>query len=99
MPRYPKLSHEELDKALATLPEWRLIEGKLHREYQFPSFSYAFGFMAAAAPEIEKMDHHPEWRNVYNRVTVDLITHDSQGITAADVKLAGLLESIAQRLK
>ncbi len=60
-------------------PGWSVKDGKLHREYKFADFPHAFGMMATAAPAIEKMDHHPEWCNVYNRVTVDLSTHDASG--------------------
>lgn len=98
MPRYPKLSQSDLDSALSRLPSWSVKDGKLHRDYRFPDFTHAFGFMAAAATAIEKMDHHPEWCNVYNRVSVDLVTHDSGGITEADTKLAAALEALAQKL-
>jgi len=80
------------------LPGWTLKDGKLHREYKFADFAHAFGMMATAAPLIEKMDHHPEWSNVYNRVTVDLSTHDAGGVTVKDLKLAELLEGIAKKL-
>jgi 4a-hydroxytetrahydrobiopterin dehydratase len=92
-----RLSDQEIASALETLPGWSQTAGKLHREYQFPSFSLAFGFMAAAAPGIEKRDHHPEWSNVYNRITVDLTTHDAGGITSHDVELAKILEDLAKR--
>ena len=72
--------------------------GKLHREYKFADFAHAFGFMATAAPTIEKNDHHPEWANVYNKVTVDLTTHSAGGITQKDLDLAALLEGIAKQL-
>jgi 4a-hydroxytetrahydrobiopterin dehydratase len=94
----PKLTDSELRTALEALPGWSIAAGKLHREYKFPDFVHAFGFMAASALIIEKMDHHPEWSNVYNRVTVALTTHDSGGITARDTALAGVLESIAGRM-
>jgi 4a-hydroxytetrahydrobiopterin dehydratase len=94
----PKLNDEELQKALKELPGWTLKNQKLHRELKFPDFALAFGFMATAAPLIEKMNHHPEWCNVYSNVTVDLTTHDSGGITKKDVELAALLEQIAKRL-
>ena len=94
----PKLIDSELRTALDALPGWSVAAGKLHREYKFPDFIHAFGFMAASALAIEKMNHHPEWSNVYNRVTVDLTTHDSGGITAQDIALAGVLESIAGRM-
>ena len=97
MSRKP-LPESELSSVVATLPGWSIANGKLHREYKFPGFAQAFGFMATAAPTIEKRDHHPEWSNVYNRVTVDLSTHDAGGITQLDVDLAKLLEGIAQKL-
>lgn len=99
MPTRSKLSAEDLQTALAELPDWQIVAGKLHRDYVFPTFAYAFGFMATAAPTIERRDHHPEWRNVYNKVSVDLITHDADGITSADIELAKLLEEIAQKLR
>ncbi|MGH9622536.1 MAG: 4a-hydroxytetrahydrobiopterin dehydratase [Bryobacteraceae bacterium] len=92
------LSGEELKRILQQLPRWTVQEGKLHREYKFPDFARAFGFMAAAAVLIEKRNHHPEWLNVYNRVTVDLTTHDAGGITEKDVELARTLDSIASPL-
>ena len=69
------LSAEDLAAAVAKLPGWSVVHAKLHREYKFPDFPHAFGFMATAAPTIEKNNHHPEWFNVYNRVVVDLTTH------------------------
>ncbi|MGH9632465.1 MAG: 4a-hydroxytetrahydrobiopterin dehydratase [Bryobacteraceae bacterium] len=95
----PKLNQQEVESALSTLPGWSLLNDKLHREYKFPDFTHAFGFMATAATAIEKMNHHPDWWNSYNRVTVDLITHTAKGITKADVDLARLLEAIAQKLQ
>ncbi len=94
-----KLTEPEIRAALDKLPEWRLAGGKLHREYSFPDFIHAFGFMATAAIGIEAMGHHPEWFNVWNRVTVDLTTHDAGGITSKDVLLADKLEAIARRLQ
>ena len=99
MGRYQKLSEDELRSCLASLPGWSVTGGKLHREYRFADFIHAFGFMATAAIAIEKMNHHPEWSNVYNRVTVDLVTHDAGGLTNADAELAALLEGIAQKLQ
>jgi len=95
----PNLTQEELGAALAQLPAWGLLNGKLHREYRFADFIHAFGFMATAAIAIEKMNHHPEWFNVWNKVVVDLTTHDSGGITTKDVDLALLLEGIASKLQ
>ena len=92
------LSGPEIEAALARLPGWRLRDGKLHREYRFRDFVHAFGFMATAAVAIEARNHHPEWCNCWNRVTVDLTTHDAGGITSRDVDLAVLLESLAEKL-
>ena len=92
-------SGPQLDDAVAKLPGWAVANGKLHREFRFPDFVHAFGFMATAAIAIEKMNHHPEWSNVYNRVTVDLTTHDAGGITQKDLDLAALLDELAARLQ
>ena len=94
-----KFSDPELKDALANLPGWSVANGKLHKEYKFPDFIHAFGFMTTAALAIEKMGHHPEWFNVYNRVTVDLTTHDAEGITSKDAELAKLLDGIANKLQ
>ena len=94
-----KFSGPELKQALDTLTAWTVVNGKLHKEYKFTDFIHAFGFMTTAALAIEKMDHHPEWSNVYNRVTVDLTTHDAQGITQKDIDLAKLLDSTAKKLQ
>lgn len=98
MEKARKLTAKEINAALAGLDGWTKQDGKLHREYSFPDFVHAFGFMAAAAVAIEAMNHHPEWSNVYSRVTVDLWTHDSRGITQKDVDLAAKLEALARRM-
>ncbi|MBV9303059.1 MAG: 4a-hydroxytetrahydrobiopterin dehydratase [Acidobacteriaceae bacterium] len=89
-----KLNEQELRSSLEQLSGWAVKNEKLHREYKFADFPHALGFMATAAVFIEKMNHHPEWFNVYNRVVVDLTTHDAGGITERDLKLARLLDSI-----
>ncbi len=94
-----RFSGSELAEALSHLPGWAVVDGKLHKEYKFADFIHAFGFMATAALAIEKMNHHPEWFNVYNRVTVDLTTHDAQGITSKDAELAKLLDDTAAKLQ
>ena len=99
MPQLSKLSDEDLQAALADLPEWSVVDGKLHREYEFADFIHAFGFMATAALAIEAMGHHPEWFNVYHRVRIDLTTHEAGGITAKDTELASKLEAIAKKLQ
>jgi len=93
-----KLTQGEISAAVTRLSGWSVKDGKLHREYKFPNFAHAMGFMMTAAPAIERLDHHPEWANVYNRVTVDLSTHDAGGITQKDCDLAALLEGIAKKL-
>lgn len=93
-----KLTDSQISEGLAKLPDWKVAHGKLHREYKFSDFSHAIGFMTIAAPSIEKNDHHPEWANVYNRVTVDLVTHSAGGITQKDLDLAMRLEGIAKKL-
>jgi 4a-hydroxytetrahydrobiopterin dehydratase len=95
MARPEVLPDEQVQAALAVLPGWELAGGKLHREFRFGDFSRAFGFMAAAATVAEKLDHHPEWSNVYDRVTVDLVTHDAGGITDLDVRLATRMSELA----
>jgi 4a-hydroxytetrahydrobiopterin dehydratase len=97
MSRPISLSEADLSAALAKLPGWQVKAGKLHREYQFADFIAAFGFMSSAALVAQTMDHHPEWFNVYNKVHVDLTTHDAGGISALDVKLAHAMDELAQR--
>lgn len=92
----PVLSADALDAALAQLPGWRVENGKLHRQFQFKSFVEAFGFMSSVALVAESMGHHPEWFNVYSRVTVDLTTHDAGGITDLDLSLAQRMSELAQ---
>ena len=89
-----RLSQTDIDEELKSLPGWSVVNEKLHKEFQFDSFNQAFGFMTRAAMEIEKMNHHPEWFNVYNRITVELTTHDAGGITKNDVNLAKILNSL-----
>ena len=89
-----KLSESSIEEKLKNLPGWSIKKDKLHKEFQFNDFNQAFGFMTRAAIEIEKMNHHPEWFNVYNRITVELTTHDAGGITDNDVNLARILNSL-----
>jgi 4a-hydroxytetrahydrobiopterin dehydratase len=90
-----RLSAAELEKALAELPGWSIENGKLHREWQFADFNAAFGFMTRVALAAERLNHHPEWSNVWNRVVVDLVTHDAKGLTKDDVSLARVMEKLA----
>lgn len=89
-----KLSEPEIRSALRKLKGWKVVEGKLHREFKFDDFIHAFGFMTSCAIVAEAMGHHPEWSNVYNRVVVDLTTHDAGGISAKDFELAGKLNDL-----
>ena len=89
-----RLSKEEIDEELKNLPGWSVVNEKLHKEIEFESFNQAFGFMTRASMEIEKMNHHPEWFNVYNRLVIDLMTHDAGGITKNDINLARILNSL-----
>jgi len=99
MARPAKLTSPEVSQRLAALPGWVVKDGKLHRELTFPDFVQAFAFMGDVAREAEALQHHPEWFNVYNRVTVDLSTHDAGGITSKDVDLAKLLDATAAKLQ
>jgi 4a-hydroxytetrahydrobiopterin dehydratase len=90
------LSSSDLNAAMKELTGWTIEDKKLHRQFQFPSFVEAFGFMSSVALVAESMEHHPEWFNVYNRVTVDLTTHDAGGITIKDVELARRMNELSQ---
>jgi len=75
--------------------EWSVVGGKLNKIFQFRNFVYAFSFMTRVAIHAEKLNHHPEWSNVYRTVTVNLVTHEAGGITALDFKLAKKMDSLA----
>ncbi|MEP1057011.1 4a-hydroxytetrahydrobiopterin dehydratase [Stenomitos frigidus AS-A4] len=90
------LSKEELNVALSQISDWSIKDGKLHRQFQFASFVEAFGFMSSVALVAEAAGHHPEWFNVYNRVTIDLTTHDAGGITSKDIELASKVDKLAK---
>jgi 4a-hydroxytetrahydrobiopterin dehydratase len=92
-----RATQAEIQEALIKLGSWILEEGKLHREYRFRDFVQAFGFMTQAALLAERAAHHPEWFNVYNRVVVDLTTHEAEGITQKDLDLAREMEQIAKQ--
>ena len=94
-PRPLRLSEKDVKLRLKAHPAWAHKGGKLHREFRFAGFSEAFGFMTRAALAAEKLDHHPDWTNVWNRVSVTLETHDSGGITDLDFRLAAEMDGIA----
>jgi len=89
------LPTDQITERLAQHPGWELLDGKLHRELRFDDFAAAFGFMASVALVAEKLDHHPEWRNVRNQVTIDLTSHDAGGITERDFALAERIDRLA----
>lgn len=91
-----RLSEAERNAALAGLPGWTMVHGReaIRREFRFGDFNAAFGFMSRVALMAEKLDHHPEWSNTYNRVEVVLSTHDAAGLTEKDVRLATFMDSL-----
>ena len=83
-----KLTEAQIPEAVRSLGGWQLVDGKLHREYKFRNFVEAWGFMSRVALVAEKMNHHPEWFNVWNMVRIDLSTHEVGGLSSRDVELA-----------
>ena len=93
-----KMDKAELAAALEGLPSWSKAEGReaIAKRFTFDDFNAAFGWMARVALVAEKMDHHPEWCNVWNRVDVVLTTHDAGGVSEKDITLAGLMDQLAE---
>ena len=89
-----KLEPSEIEERLKLVPTWTLSGGKLLREFAFADFVTAFGFMTRVALLAERMDHHPDWSNVYNRVTIALNTHDVSGLSERDFKLASAIDAL-----
>lgn len=95
MEKRRKLSEVELTAVLKSLPGWSVKEGKLHKQFKFDTFAQAIGWMVAVSIYADKLDHHPEWCNIYSRVTVDLVTHDmGNAISSWDVLLAQKMEQL-----
>lgn len=94
-----KLDPAEREAARAELPLWQMLDGRdaLSRTIKFKDFSAAFGFMTQVALAAEKLDHHPEWLNVWNRVEITLSTHDAGGLTERDIKLARIIDKLAEK--
>ncbi|GLS17678.1 putative pterin-4-alpha-carbinolamine dehydratase [Labrys miyagiensis] len=94
---HPRLTENERHTALVELSGWALTPGReaIRRVFTFRNFNEAFGFMTRAALVAEKLNHHPEWSNVYKTVDVTLATHDADGLTELDVKLARSMDKIA----
>jgi 4a-hydroxytetrahydrobiopterin dehydratase len=92
-----RLTGDEVRQGLAGLPGWTLVHGReaITRRLTFADFSAAFGFMSRVALAAEKLDHHPEWTNVWNRVDITLATHDAGGLTELDMKLAAIINRLA----
>jgi 4a-hydroxytetrahydrobiopterin dehydratase len=90
--KYKKLSGNELEEIVKSMKGWELKDGKLQKSFEFRNFVEAFGFMTRIALEAEKINHHPDWSNVYNSVTIKLSTHDVGGITDHDITLAKIID-------
>ncbi len=91
----PLLTESEIGEALKNLPGWEFTNNRLRAEFSFANFIHAFGFMASAALEAEKMNHHPDWSNSYNKVVVELSTHSAGGVTAKDTALAQKIQALS----
>ena len=95
-----RLSADQAREHLAALPGWAWADergGLIRRDFSFADFAQAFGFMTQCALVAERMNHHPEWSNVYRRVSVTLTTHDVQGLSARDIELARAMDAIAHK--
>ena len=91
------LSQSQLQIAVATLPNWEVQNGRLHAEFKFNDFVGAFAFMTKVAFAAEAAQHHPEWKNVYNRVAIDLVTHDAgNAISQRDIDLARKINALVR---
>lgn len=88
------LSPEQISALVQQMPAWSLVNGKLHRELRFADFNEAFGFISRVALIAEAMGHHPEWSNVWNRVVIDLTTHDTGGLSTLDAELARRIDAL-----
>ena len=93
---YRKLSQSEITQEVGKLDGWEVVNGKINKTFEFDDFVQAFGFMTKVAMNAEKMNHHPEWFNVYNRVRIELVTHDVSGISNYDIALARIIDTIAK---
>ena len=93
---YRKLQEEEIREQVEKLEGWTVLNGKVNKTFEFENFVQAFSFMTRVAMAAEKMNHHPEWFNVYNRVKIDLVTHDVNGISNYDINLAKTIDKLAK---
>jgi len=92
--RSPRLDDAQVRERLARLTGWTLRQGRLHREFEFRDFARAFAFMTAVARLAEERDHHPDWSNSWNRVVIDLVSHDVKGLSARDFDLASAIDGL-----
>lgn len=90
-----RLTGDEISQALDELTGWEVNDGKLQKTFQFASFAEAIGWMVSVALYADKLDHHPDWSNVYNKVNVELITHDLGGLSSLDVDLATRMDALS----
>jgi len=90
------LSPEEVESRMGEVPEWSVVDGRLHRELRFGDFSEAFAFMVRVAIEAEKIDHHPDWSNSWNRVVIDVSSHAAGGLTDRCFTLAGRIDRLSR---
>jgi 4a-hydroxytetrahydrobiopterin dehydratase len=97
MARTP-LDADRVQELMRDVPAWRLENGRLTRSLEFPDFPRAFGFMSSVALVAQQLDHHPDWTNVYNRLRIELHTHDAGGVTARDVELARRIEALVPNI-
>lgn len=95
MPKPTKLTDEQITAALAELPGWAVKDGKLHKVFEFENFVEALGWMVSVGLEAEKMNHHPDWSNSWNKVDVSLLTHSLDALSDFDVRLAKKMEKLA----
>lgn len=91
------LSDQSITESLASLPDWQRAGDRIEAEFVFPSFVAAFAFMTDVAEDAERLNHHPEWSNVYNRVSVVLTTHDAGGLTEYDIEMATAMVAAAAK--
>jgi 4a-hydroxytetrahydrobiopterin dehydratase len=94
MPLSPKFTDEEVRQGLARVPKWTLREGALHRDFAFADFGQAFAFMTRVALAAEKANHHPDWSNSWNKVSIDLSSHDVKGLSRRDFDLAAAIDAM-----
>ncbi|MDO5971474.1 4a-hydroxytetrahydrobiopterin dehydratase [Flavivirga aquimarina] len=91
-----KLSEQDIEKRLLHFPDWDYYDNAIHAEFEFENFKDCFGAMSRIAFECEALNHHPNWSNVYNVLTISLSTHDANGVTSKDFKLAEAIETIVE---